>query len=91
MKMAMIDSQSARFSCNHCGSRYKIVRVEASVVDDDSQIACVICGMPLQAYEGKLALKYFLVGGGKQSGEALRSRLRPMQPPGAVPVGTSID
>jgi len=47
--------------------------------------------MPLQAYEGKLALKYFLMSGAKQSIEALRSRLRPVQPLGAVPIGTSVD
>jgi len=80
MKMAMIESQSARFSCNHCGGRYKVVHVEMeSVADDNPQIACVICGMPLQAYEGKFALKYFLVSGAKE-----RSRLRPLQPVGAA-------
>jgi len=51
----------SRFECPHCGAKYKLVRAEADPEMLDRQITCRSCGAPLQASEGALALKYFLV------------------------------
>jgi len=55
--------QEARFNCANCGTHYKVVRVEAPTAAD-REIACLSCGVPLEAREGSFALKYFLVGRG---------------------------
>jgi hypothetical protein len=49
------------FACPSCAARYKLVRVEAAADRTDPEITCRSCGGPLQAREGRYALKYFLV------------------------------
>jgi DNA-directed RNA polymerase subunit RPC12/RpoP len=53
--------QEARFNCANCGAPYEVVRVEAPTTAD-GEIACLSCGVPLEAREGRFVLKYFLVG-----------------------------
>ena len=50
----------AAVHCCHCGAQYKVVRQEAPS-DHDKEIACLSCGAPLEAREGKFVLKYFRV------------------------------
>jgi len=57
----MAEHQEARFNCGNCGAQYKVVRVEAPTAAD-REIACLRCAEPLEAREGRFALKYFLVG-----------------------------
>jgi len=57
----MPEHQEARFNCANCGAPYEVIRVEAPVTAD-REIACLSCGVPLEAREGRFALKYFLVG-----------------------------
>lgn len=57
----MPEHQEARFNCGNCGAPYEVVRVEAPVTAD-RVIACLSCGVPLEAREGRFVLKYFLVG-----------------------------
>jgi hypothetical protein len=56
---------ASRFDCPHCGARYKLVRVdvesvEAESVEASGRIACRSCGGPLESYDGRHILKYFL-------------------------------
>ena len=56
-----MSEEHPRFNCANCGALYKVVRVEAPTAAD-RDIACLSCGVPLEAREGRFALKYFLVG-----------------------------
>lgn len=84
----MTKPEFPRYSCKNCNGKYQVVRVEAvSAANDDRPLKCVICGAPLQAYEGKFALKYFLVGGFKKGRQGLPNA--PAVPPprgGAAPL-----
>jgi transcription elongation factor Elf1 len=53
------------FACPICGADYKVVRVEAEVLEGKGNLLCVKCGGPLPAREGRLMFKYFLVGGSR--------------------------
>ncbi len=57
----MLEPAEARFNCANCGAQYKVVRVE-SPATEDREVACLTCAAPLEAREGKFALKYFRVG-----------------------------
>jgi len=43
----------------NCNAEYKVVQVEGTPTSDNQELTCVNCSAP--AYEGGLALKYFLV------------------------------
>jgi predicted RNA-binding Zn-ribbon protein involved in translation (DUF1610 family) len=51
-------SDAKKFECPNCGAQYKVVRIEAASTHNQ-QLLCLSCGGPLQAREGKFALKYF--------------------------------
>ena len=53
-------TQSLPFKCPNCSALYEVVPVEADS-DSSREIACLACGAPLIARDGKLALKYFLL------------------------------
>jgi hypothetical protein len=61
----MAEAQAADFTCTNCGAQYKVVRIEdiqsATPGADDSELTCIGCGMRLQARDGDMALKYFLI------------------------------
>jgi len=54
-------AETERFTCPHCGAKYKVVRVDAPVADTLREVICRSCGGPLQGREGRSILKYFLV------------------------------
>jgi hypothetical protein len=53
--------QDKTFECSKCGARYKVVHVEVPPEPDHRDLACLSCKAPLNAREGKYALKYFRV------------------------------
>jgi hypothetical protein len=57
----MADLHSERFECPHCQAEYKLVRVDAPVVESTQEIFCRSCDGPLQGRQGRFILKYFLV------------------------------
>ena len=57
----MKDMPSAPFPCPHCGTVYRIVRVEMPAVAREREITCLSCGGPLAGREGAFILKYFRV------------------------------
>jgi predicted Zn finger-like uncharacterized protein len=56
---------ATKFPCPHCDAQYKVVRIEVPPSHDDP-VACLSCGGPLHAREGKFALKYFRVDGSQR-------------------------
>jgi hypothetical protein len=54
-----------KYKCQTCEAVYKVVRVEAPP-EYDRQVTCLSCGAPLLNREGKFALKYFRVEGGRE-------------------------
>jgi predicted RNA-binding Zn-ribbon protein involved in translation (DUF1610 family) len=62
-------SQVTRFNCPNCDAPYLLVRVDAESVTTDSQVECLTCGAPLQGREGRVVLKYFLLGPGRRVGK----------------------
>jgi predicted RNA-binding Zn-ribbon protein involved in translation (DUF1610 family) len=67
--------EATSFACPTCGAEYKVVRVEAPVTAGEGQLTCTSCGGPLNAREGRFALKYFGVGDARQR-YPLKSRSR---------------
>jgi predicted RNA-binding Zn-ribbon protein involved in translation (DUF1610 family) len=59
-------NEATPFACPTCGAEYKVVRVEASPKPDEGQLVCTSCGGPLNAREGRFALKYFRIGGSRR-------------------------
>jgi ssDNA-binding Zn-finger/Zn-ribbon topoisomerase 1 len=57
----MATVQESRFQCPNCGALYELVCVEADTVSVDRGLTCLSCGAPLQARQGRFALKYFLL------------------------------
>jgi predicted RNA-binding Zn-ribbon protein involved in translation (DUF1610 family) len=57
----MASSPRSRFNCPNCGAVYEVVHVEAENVAVDRELACLSCGAPLQAREGRFVVKYFLL------------------------------
>jgi predicted RNA-binding Zn-ribbon protein involved in translation (DUF1610 family) len=57
----MASSPASRFNCPNCGAVYEVVYVEAETVALNRELACLSCGAPLQARQGRFALKYFLL------------------------------
>ena len=55
-------TETIRFECPTCQSKYKVVRVEAPTTHD-RPLTCLSCGAPLLNREGKFALKYFRTDG----------------------------
>ena len=53
------DDHPIEFFCPGCGSRYKVVRVQADA--DLPHLYCKVCKQPLTPADGEYALKYFLV------------------------------
>ena len=53
-------TKSLPFKCPNCSALYEVVPVEADS-NSSREIACLACGAPLIARDGKLALKYFLL------------------------------
>jgi predicted Zn finger-like uncharacterized protein len=58
----MAEPEETRFNCPNCNAQYKVVKIEAPALASAEDVTCVSCGTALQARDGKLALKYFLVG-----------------------------
>src|SRR5262245_55852655 len=58
----MTDDHPTEFFCPGCGSRYKVVRVQADADLHARLIHCKVCKQPLTPTDGEYALKYFLVG-----------------------------
>jgi predicted RNA-binding Zn-ribbon protein involved in translation (DUF1610 family) len=54
--------EATLFACPTCGAKYKLVRVQAPPRPHEGQLVCTSCGGPLNAREGRFALKYFGVG-----------------------------
>jgi hypothetical protein len=52
---------ATRFECPACGAIYALVRVEVDAVKSTDQLACRSCGGPLDSYDGRFILKYFLI------------------------------
>jgi hypothetical protein len=77
----MASSPASRFNCPNCGAAYEVVYVEAETVALNRELACLSCGAPLQARQGRFALKYFLlkrpfsVGPRRAVGAGARRRL----------------
>src|SRR5215469_2827803 len=59
--LRMDQQHISSFECPGCGSKYKLVRVEASAGSHDRTVNCRNCGEPLQARQDRFLLKYFLV------------------------------
>jgi predicted Zn finger-like uncharacterized protein len=57
----MAEPAETRFNCPTCSARYKVVEVEAPALASVEEVTCVNCGAALQARDGRLARKYFLV------------------------------
>jgi len=56
----MTDSVPASpFNCPNCKALYQVVKVEVPPVIGERQLICLRCGGPLNAREGRFALKYF--------------------------------
>jgi len=90
----MTDGHPTEFFCPGCGSRYKVVRVQADADLLHRLIHCKVCKQSLTPADGEYALKYFLVEKTNKhngvdlrmshvpKGEASKPRLEP------TPVGT---
>jgi uncharacterized paraquat-inducible protein A len=48
----------SRFNCINCDALYEVKYVEDETVAVDHELACVRCGAPLQARQGRFVLKY---------------------------------
>jgi hypothetical protein len=60
--LALMDASTPiPYECPNCGTRYKVVPVETPAKPGGREIICVSCGAPLNARQGKFALKYFRV------------------------------
>jgi predicted Zn finger-like uncharacterized protein len=57
----MAEQVETRFNCPDCSAQYKVVKVEAPALANVEEVKCINCGAALQARDGKLVLKYFLV------------------------------
>jgi transcription elongation factor Elf1 len=57
----MPKAEAVYFNCPNCGALYDLVRVEAEPVMINHELACLLCGAPLQGREGRFVLKYFLL------------------------------
>src|SRR5262245_65629659 len=84
----MTDDHPSEFFCPGCGSRYKVVCVQADADLRHRLIHCKVCKQPLAPTDGEYVLKYFLVDRArKRNGVDLRmkhSTLRPATRPTAV-------
>jgi hypothetical protein len=49
------------FTCPNCNAFYQVVKVEAGPETTGHEIACRVCGIPLEGREGKYVLKYLLL------------------------------
>jgi predicted Zn finger-like uncharacterized protein len=59
--------QPTPFECPSCGAKYKVVRMEAEApANEKAKVACLTCGAPLEARDGKFILKYFRVRRGSR-------------------------
>ena len=50
----------SEFTCPHCQTVYRVVQIQADV-HSDAKVDCLVCGKPLQAYDGRSFFKYFLI------------------------------
>jgi len=62
------------FTCQKCGSEYKLVRVPAPTVSREPPLHCKICNRELASTDGENILKYFLLS------KRRRSRPAPVTP-----------
>jgi prepilin signal peptidase PulO-like enzyme (type II secretory pathway) len=65
--------KSPRFECPHCGTLYDLIEIETEGAAAEP-IACLVCGNPLRATDGRFIFKYFLVGAGNAT-PGTRSRV----------------
>ena len=49
------------FHCPVYAAKYEVVGFEAPPAATEGDVACLCCGGPLHAREGKFILKYFLI------------------------------
>jgi hypothetical protein len=75
---------AARFVCPACGAEYALVRVEADVVEPYGHLLCRSCGGPLDAYEGRFILKYFLISRPRRTGLSRTTGPRPIEHPPSI-------
>jgi hypothetical protein len=54
------------FRCPSCAALYQVVKAEAGPETEASELACLVCGGPLNAGGGKFVLKYFLLREGRR-------------------------
>jgi hypothetical protein len=65
---SLIMSETSSFQCPQCAALYRVVRVEVeAAAGGEREITCPACHAPLQARDGRFALKYFLTGFPKRS------------------------
>jgi predicted Zn finger-like uncharacterized protein len=57
----MSKSEPIPFSCPSCEAEYKIVTIEVCDIQQ-GKVRCLKCDASFPAGEGRVALKYFLVG-----------------------------
>ena len=55
-------TRTGQFNCPNCVASYHLIETEAGPETADLEIACVACGEPFPAREGRNVLKYFLSG-----------------------------
>jgi predicted Zn finger-like uncharacterized protein len=57
-----MSSEPTLFACPNCGTSYKVVSVEVEPAPfEELEVACLTCGAPFSAMEGRFALKYFRI------------------------------
>ena len=59
------------FTCQKCGSEYKLVRVPAPADSSKPPLHCKICNQELASTDGENILKYFLVSRRRRSRPAV--------------------
>jgi hypothetical protein len=58
----MSKSMATLFLCPVCAAKYEVIGFEAPPEPTtEGELACLCCGGPLRAREGKFLLKYFLI------------------------------
>jgi DNA-directed RNA polymerase subunit RPC12/RpoP len=63
--------ETTDFKCSTCEAVYKLLTIEAPAADD-KPIECVSCGAPLVGRNGRFALKYIRVNGGRRARAAVK-------------------
>ena len=62
------------YNCPNCNGLYHVVKVEVPPIMNEAQLTCLSCGGPLNAREGRFALKYFFIDRRSGKAKALSAR-----------------